>query len=70
VADETQSVFDAALALSAEERARLAQLLLESLPEEQLESEEELLAELDRRREEVERGVAGAVPWSTLRDQE
>ena len=69
--NETQSIFDAALALPEKERAALAQLLLESLSEDQEDiTEEELLAELDRRSADLERGTADAVPWSDLRDQE
>jgi putative addiction module component (TIGR02574 family) len=71
VTDETRSVFDAALALPEKDRAALAQLLLESLSEMQEDvSDDELLAELERRSAEADRGAADAVPWSELRDEE
>jgi putative addiction module component (TIGR02574 family) len=62
VTNATQSVFDAALALSEQERATLAQLLLESVSEDSEDVHEaELLAELDRRRADLERGTADVV---------
>jgi putative addiction module component (TIGR02574 family) len=71
VTSDPQAVFDAALALPDQERAALAQLLLESLSEQGDETgEEELLAELDRRRAEAQGNPGDAVPWSQLRDEQ
>ncbi len=68
---ETRSLFDAALALPEADRALLAERLLETLsPEADEMSDEDLLAELDRRRTEVERGTARLIPWSELRLEE
>ena len=70
---ETQAIFDAALALPEAERSQLADLLLESLPpdpEREGFTEEELLAELERRRAEVERGVVKPIPLSEFRFEE
>ena len=65
---ETQALFDAALALPEVERVLLVERLLESLPPETDGlSDEELLAELERRRAEVEQGVAKPIPWSEFR---
>ncbi len=63
-----QAVFDAALALPEAERALLAERLLESLsPEIDDVNDDELAAELDRRRTEVDRGTVQPIPWSELR---
>ena len=65
---ETQALFDAALALPEAERILLVERLLESLPPETDElSDEELLAELERRRAEVEQGGVKPIPWSDFR---
>ena len=65
---QTKQVFAAALALPESQRARLAEQLLEtiSLDIDGL-SDDELAAELDRRRMQVRRGKARVVPWSELR---
>ncbi len=68
---ESQAIFDAALALTESERALLAERLLDSLSPEQGElSEEELIAELDRRRAELEHGLVEPIPWSEVRLKE
>jgi putative addiction module component (TIGR02574 family) len=71
VTDESRSILKAALALPEKDRAALAQLLLESLPDNSKDiADDELLAELERRSAEADRGMAEAVPWSALRDEE
>jgi putative addiction module component (TIGR02574 family) len=63
-----QALFDAALALPEAERALLAERLLASLsPEVDDVTDDELAAELDRRRAEVEQGAVQPIPWSELR---
>jgi putative addiction module component (TIGR02574 family) len=66
----TKQVFAAALALPETQRARLAERLLEtiSLDIDDL-SDDELAAELDRRRMQVRRGKARVIPWSKLRGE-
>jgi putative addiction module component (TIGR02574 family) len=69
----TKAIFDAALALPEPERSELADLLLESLPpdpETEEFTEEELLAELERRRAEVEQGGVKPIPLSDFRFEE
>jgi putative addiction module component (TIGR02574 family) len=63
-----ESVLDAALKLSEGDRFFLVQQLMESLPQD-LEpmSEDELLAELDRRSLEIDNGTAELVPWSEVK---
>jgi putative addiction module component (TIGR02574 family) len=68
---ETQAVIDAALALPEADRFLVVEQLLESLPPDtEPMSEEELLAELDRRREEVEKGLVKPIPWSEVKHLE
>ncbi len=64
---QTQALLEAALALPEDQRALLAERLLETLDEEREEmTEEELLAELDRRRAEMEDGTDPGIPASAL----
>ena len=68
MSDQGQQIFDAAMELPEAERAVLAERLLESLePELQEVTENELAAELDRRREEIEKGIVKPIPWSQVR---
>jgi putative addiction module component (TIGR02574 family) len=68
MSDQSQQVFDAAMGLPETERALLAERLLESLqPELEELSEDELAAELDRRRAEIEQGIVKPIPWSQVR---
>jgi putative addiction module component (TIGR02574 family) len=68
---QTQAVFDAALALPVPERALLARQLLDTLePGDADASDEQLFAELNRRRAEVAQGTASSVPWSELSQEE
>jgi putative addiction module component (TIGR02574 family) len=63
----TQEIIDAAMTLPETERLLVVGRLLESLPPEtEPFTEEELLAELNRRSEEVRNGTAGLVPWSEV----
>jgi putative addiction module component (TIGR02574 family) len=63
-----EKVFAAALALPELERARLAERLLETLALDIDDlTDEELAAELARRRAQVRRGTAQVIPWSKLR---
>jgi putative addiction module component (TIGR02574 family) len=65
---ETQALIDAALALPEAERVLLVERLLESLsPETDELGDEELLAELERRRAEVEQGAVKPIPSSEFR---
>ena len=66
-----RAVVEAALALPEAERALLAERLLESIsPETDELTDEELFAELERRRAEVERDPSAAIPWSELANEE
>ena len=63
----TQAVLEAALALPEADRALLVERLLETLPPEEEERlDEELFAELESRRAEVEQGLVKPIPWSEL----
>jgi putative addiction module component (TIGR02574 family) len=67
---QTQAILDAALALPEAERFALVEQLLEVLsPGPNELSDDELLAELERRRAEVRAGTAKGVPWSELKRQ-
>jgi putative addiction module component (TIGR02574 family) len=73
MSSDFQAIFQAAQALPAGERTLLVERLLETLPadgeeftEEEL-SEEELLAELEHRRQEVVAGTVEGIPWSELK---
>jgi putative addiction module component (TIGR02574 family) len=70
MSDQLQIILDAALVLSEPEREILVECLLESLPSEQTElSDEELYAELERRRTEFEKDPSTAIPWEEVRRQ-
>jgi putative addiction module component (TIGR02574 family) len=65
---ESQSIFNAALTLPEEERAILVRRLAETVsPDADELADEELFAELERRRAEVERGEATLIPWTEFR---
>jgi putative addiction module component (TIGR02574 family) len=67
---QTQAIFQAALTLSEEERVFLVERLLETIPPDRGQfSDDELFAELERRRAEVQAGTAGGIPWSELRQE-
>ena len=63
-----QDVLNAALTLSAEQRAEVVQGLLDSLsPQAEALLDDAWAAELDKRLEEFQRDETGAVPWSQLK---
>jgi putative addiction module component (TIGR02574 family) len=65
---QIQAILDAALALPEAERAELVDRLLETLPpEHEGFSEEEFVAELERRSADFDRGTADGIPWSELK---
>ena len=64
---QTQALLDAALALPEADRALLVEGLLDSLSEEGDDrTDEELVAELDRRRAEMADGTDPGIPASDL----
>ena len=68
VSEQNQQVFQAALRLPEVERALLAEQLLDSLgPESEELTEDELAAELDRRRAEIDQVIVKPIPWSQVR---
>ena len=68
---QTKAVLDAALALPEAERAELVDRLLESLPPEPDGfTDNEFLAELERRSADFDRGTADAIPWSELKKED
>jgi putative addiction module component (TIGR02574 family) len=67
---QTQTILDAALALPEKERALLVKRLLKSLPQDGELVNKELMAEVKRRRAEVEAGTAKAIPWSELKEED
>jgi putative addiction module component (TIGR02574 family) len=64
---ETQSVYQAALALPQSERLKLVERLMETLPppEDDL-TEGEFVAELDRRFTEIQKDPSAGIPWSEI----
>jgi putative addiction module component (TIGR02574 family) len=68
MAGDFQSVCDAALALSEDERVLLVQRLLDTLPPGACQyTEDELAEELDRRAEEARRDPSALIPWEEVR---
>ena len=68
---ETQSLYQAVLALPEAERVLLTERLIETLsPEEGELTDDELYAELERRRADVEEGRVKPIPWSEVRFEE
>lgn len=66
--DRYDSILKAALALPEAERVFLIDELLESLPPDKGPlSDEEMLAELERRHAEVEKGSVKPIPWEEVR---
>ena len=69
--NQHQSVIEAALALPEAERTLLTERLLESLsPETEEPSDEELFAELNRRRAEMMQNPSLGIPWSEIAKEE
>jgi putative addiction module component (TIGR02574 family) len=73
---KSRSLLDAALALDDQERAGIAERLLESLgpddemPASELLDEQAFAAEIERRCEEVREGKVELVPWSEVEEKE
>ena len=68
--DKSQEVLEAALSLPESQRATLVGALLESLPSETDEwDDDELAAELDRRLEESLRDPSSTVSWADLKNR-
>jgi putative addiction module component (TIGR02574 family) len=65
---QTQAIFEAAMALPQAERDLLIERLLETLSDDAEElTDDELAAELDRRRAEIMEGKVKPIPWSDIR---
>ena len=66
-----QEVLDQALALDPLDRIDVANELLESVDGEELEllSDEELAAEVERRRQELRDGTVQPIPWEEARER-
>jgi putative addiction module component (TIGR02574 family) len=70
MSDEAKSILEAAMKLSDAERLELALALNDSVPaieDEDCLTEEELFAELERRRAESERDPSTMVPWEEVK---
>ena len=67
---DSQTIFREALALSETERLILAERLLESMPMETDDANEDaFLSELRRRSAEIDDGRAELIPWSQLKSE-
>lgn len=68
VTQATQNILQSALALPETERALLVDCLLETLPPKADDTtEDELLAELERRYEEFQRDPSSGILWSEIK---
>ena len=68
MSNQTQIVFDAAMALPEAERLLLVERLMQNLPpEEDSSTDEEFAAELNRRWEEFQQDPSTAVPWDKVK---
>ena len=73
---QSRTLLDAALALNDQERAWLAEQLLESLgpeggmPGADLLDDDAFAAEIQRRYDEVREGKADLIPWSEVEEKE
>ncbi|TVS14300.1 MAG: hypothetical protein EA424_19940 [Planctomycetaceae bacterium] len=66
----TQDILGAVLSLREEEQFLLVEQLLDRLsPESDGLADDDLAAELERRRADFEHGTAGEIPWSMLREE-
>ena len=67
----SQDILGAVLSLPEEEQILLVERLLDRLsPEPDESGDDELAAELERRKADFERGAAGEIPWSVLREED
>jgi putative addiction module component (TIGR02574 family) len=63
----SEEILNAVLALPESEKIQLVERVLETLPPDVDDmTEEEFIAELDRRRAEVESGLIKPIPWSDV----
>lgn len=68
MSDQFESILKAALSLSEMQRVLLIDELVESLPPETGPySDEEMIAELERRKAEMEEGRVKPIPWEEVR---
>ena len=66
----SQDILGAVLCLQEDEQFLLVEQLLERLsPESDELGDDELAAELQRRKADFEQGTAGEIPWSVLREE-
>ena len=69
-----KAVLDSALKLSNEDRAAVADQLLDSFDpapgDNDLQADEELLAELDRRATELRADPTGGIPWGEVKNMQ
>jgi putative addiction module component (TIGR02574 family) len=66
----TQDILGAVLSLREEEQFLLVEQLLDRLsPESDGLADDDLTAELERRKADFEQGTAGEIPWSMLREE-
>jgi len=67
----TQDILGAVSSLGEEEQFRLVEQLLDRLaPEADEPGDEDLAAELERRRADFATGTAGEISWSALREED
>jgi putative addiction module component (TIGR02574 family) len=67
MSNESQNILTAALALPETERLWLVERLMDTLPADTDElTDDELFAELERRRAEVEKDPSMAIPWKDV----
>lgn len=67
----SEEILGAVLSLRKEEQFQLVEQLLDHLsPESDDLRDDELAAELERRRADFKQGTAGEIPWAVLRDED
>jgi putative addiction module component (TIGR02574 family) len=67
----SQDILGAVLSLQEEEQFLLVEQLLDRLsPKPEELGDDELAAELQRRKADFEQGTAGEIPWSVLREED
>jgi len=67
----SQEILGAVLSLGEDEQFLLVEQFLDRLsPEPDESGDDDLAVELERRKADFERGTAGEIPWSVLREEE
>ena len=67
----SQDILGTVLSLREEEQFLLVEQLLDRLsPEPDMLEDDELAAELERRKTDFEQGTAGEIPWTVLREED